>query len=297
MDIWQIESTLAIAKHLNYTRAAEGLCISQSALSIQIKKLEEELGVKLFERTTRSLRLTPAGQEFITLAAQISSLLKQTKRTMEEYVALERGHIIVGALPIMGYLGIPSLIAGFKQTYPGVTIEIREADSDTLLEMLKNAEIDIALFTPPYDLQSTDFVVEPLFSDEVVLVTDLSHPFTKREVIELSEAGTEKHILMKSNYGLRETLITTCEKAGFKLNVIYECAQVESILGLVAAGLGVAFLNIRIPRRCNEPTIKYVRTSPTINRNTVLAMRNRSRLSPTIGTFRDFTLEWAKTRF
>lgn len=298
MNIWQIESVLAVAKYLNFTRAAESLCMSQPALSLQIIKLEEELDVKLFERTTRALRLTPAGQEFVETANQISSLIKKTKHDMEQYATLQKGYVIVGTLPIMGYMGIPSLISGFKKAYPGVTIEICEAASDILVQMLENGDIDAAIFTPPYNLKAdeSNIIVEPMFSDEIVLVTPVNYNLNRKKIITLSEAAAENHILMKSNYGLREILINACEKAGSKLNIVYECEQVESIIGLVAVGLGVAFLNIRIPQHSNEPNIKYIHISPALYRDTILAMRSSSSVSPAIEAFREYTINWAKTR-
>ena len=127
MDIYQLEYVLAVAKYRNFTRASEELNISQSSLSQQIAKLEDELGVRLFERTTRSVYPSPAGIDFIKHATKIMDECNLAKQTVKKYISAELGKIIIGYIPIIGVYGIPSLITSFQERYLKIKVEFLEA--------------------------------------------------------------------------------------------------------------------------------------------------------------------------
>jgi len=147
MDIEHFRSFLALAKHQHFSNAADEIHLSQSSLSKQIEKLEKEFSVKLFNRTTRTVRLTPAGKEFLTHARNIVDEFDLTRRNMQEYSGMERGQIILGTIPIISYLGLTSLIASFQRTYPGIELKIKEAESKTLLQWRHDLKIDVAFIT------------------------------------------------------------------------------------------------------------------------------------------------------
>ncbi|ANX13936.1 hypothetical protein ABE41_018140 [Fictibacillus arsenicus] len=293
MEIHQLEYVVAVANHRQFTKAAEEICLSQSSLSQQIIKLEEELEVRLFDRTTRSVRLTPAGKEFLLYAKRILSEVKQARKTMLQYTDLERGHIVLGTLPIIGQLGFTSLIASFQRKYPGINIEIREGGSEDLLEWLLLAEIEVALLTPPDRLKSEENLeFHLLLEDEIVLITSLSHRLANSDKINLADAATENFLFMNYHSGMRKISKLACNLAGFEPKIIYESSQVETICGLVEENIGVALLTSRVAASYKHYKIHVVHLNRAYMRKTALALPKTQFISKAVDAFRDFTLDW-----
>lgn len=294
MEIHQLQYIVAVAKHQNFTRAADEICLSQSSLSQQVGKLEEELGVRLFDRTTRSVALTPAGREFVAFSKRILAEIERSRQCMEKYVTLERGQIIIGALPIIGQLGLISLIAEFQNAYPGIQLEIREAGSRDLLDWLNSAEIDVAFLTPPDNLPD-DIETYPLLEDDLVLVTAKNHPLAGREVISLNEVAEERFISLNQHSGMYNVFLDACHKSGFNPNIAYTTSQVDTTFGLVAEGLGVAILSWRIARSSSlQDRLSIIKLDNKYTRVTALAVPKHPYVSPTIAAFREFTLNWVE---
>jgi len=292
MEIHQLEYVLAVVKHHHFSQAAESICICQSTLSHQINKLEGELGVRLFDRTTRRVNLTPAGKEFAAHAANIIAELQLTKYHMQQYVVLEQGKIKIGAIPILGMLGLTSIIAAFQKSHPDVHLEILEDASNKVLETLLTAEIDVAFLTPPQNYaQYTNIQFYPLISDKLVVIVNQDHPIAKKRTIDLATLKDERYICMKLNYGMRRISINACHNAGFNPNIVYETSQVETISSLVGEGLGIALLTSRVAMAVQNPSISIVNLYNAPKRVTALAILQQDHLSPVVTAFRKFTLD------
>lgn len=297
MDIFQIEYVLAVARCQHFTHAADDICVSQSALSHQISKLEEELGVQLFKRTTRAVCLTPAGKEFVENATRIMADINKTKHAMRKYALAERGEIIIGAIPTIGLLGLTADIASFQSIYPNLRLIIQEDFSGRLLDMLLNAEVDVALMTPPpnnEEYPSLNFY--PLINDEIVLAIHPEHPLAKKATIELSETKDEKYIFMKPNNGLRAITLDACHNAGFEPNIVYQSSQVETVLALVASGMGITLITSRIANFLKNLSYKIVRINNAPKRVTALAIPQHNDHSPATKIFCSFMLEQYKVQ-
>ncbi|ALS24985.1 MULTISPECIES: LysR family transcriptional regulator [Paenibacillus] len=295
MEIHQLEYILAVEKYKSFSLAADEVCLSQSALSHSIRKLEEELGVRIFERTTRSVQPTPAGAHFLIYAKRILGEIKRARQVMLEYNNLERGHMVIGAIPNISYLGLTALIASFQKAYPGIHIEIRDGNSDELIKWLQVSEIDAALLTHLHNEnyeKTIDFY--PLMSDQVVLITHAAHPLAHKKIIDLAEASKEKFLSIKPGYGMRSLCEQACQEAGFVPNIMYESSQVETICGLVAEGLGVALLTSRVVKFIRRPGIAIVRLKKEIKRTTALAIPRGPDIPTVHAAFRDFTMQWIK---
>ncbi len=146
MEMHQLEYVLAVAKHHNFTRAAEEIKISQSSLSQQIHKLEVELGINLFVRTTRSVQLTPAGAEFVTHAKRIMSEVNEARRCIQDHVSIIKGQLTIGALAVIGHYNIPNLLSSFQDNFPGIRINIIEKQCEDSLSMLQASKLTLLLF-------------------------------------------------------------------------------------------------------------------------------------------------------
>jgi DNA-binding transcriptional LysR family regulator len=297
MDIYQLEYALAVAHYQHFSHAADEICVSQSTLSHQINKLEEELGVRLFKRTTRTVYLTAAGEEFIAYATRIMSEIKQAKQAMRQHAMAERGQIIIGAIPTIGLLKLTTALAEFQRSYPNLQMDIQEDFSGRLLEMLLASEIDVGLLTPPSgSLLCNNICYYPLISDELVLTVHRNHPLSTEKIIHLNAARNEKHIIMKPNNGLRTIVLDACRNAGFEPNIVYQSRQVETVLGLVSEGLGVALMTSRVANYLKQPAYAIVRLHDAPKRVTALAILRHERHSPAVKVFQSFMIERFKAR-
>lgn len=291
MDIYQLEYFLAVARYQHFSHAADEICVSQSTLSHQINKLEDELDVKLFKRTTRSVYLTPAGNEFLTYATRITNEINRAKMVMRQYLTAERGKIVIGAIPTIGLLKLTTVIASFQKIHTNINIDIQEDFSGRLLEMLLSSEIDVALMTPPHDLDIySNINFYPLITDEIVLTVCTDNPLSANKTIHLNDAKNENYIIMIPNNGLRAIALEACRNAGFEPKVVFQSRQVETVIGLVSEGLGVALITSRIARFLKNPNFNIIKIHDAPKRVTALAVCKQNYTSPTIHQFCSFIL-------
>ena len=292
MEMHQLAYIVAVAKHQSFTRAADEICLSQSSLSQQISKLEEELGVRLFDRTTRSVALTVAGREFVDFAKRILADVERSRQCMEKYVALERGRIVIGLLPVSGHLGFVRLIAAFRQAYPYIRLELRESGSQDLQERLQNAEIDIA-FLSHIDNHFDGLDVIPLFEEELALITAAHHPLAARESVDIQEAASEEFISLDYSKATHNLFLEACRRAGFRPAINCTTSQLDNLFALAALGLGIA-VNVRSIALAakNRHDIAVIPLQNVEPLKVALAMPTLTASSPVIAAFRTFALDW-----
>lgn len=294
MEIHQLSYVLAVARYQHFSRAAAEICVSQSTLSQQIEKLEKELGVRLFERTTRSVRLTQAGQEFVSYARRILADVDQARNAMQMYTSMLTGQITVGAIPIIGHLGLTKMLASFQSTYPKVRLIIHENGSVILLDMLCALNLDVALLTPPR-LAPRSVIFYPLLTDRVVLVTSRRHPLAAYAMVDLAAARHEAFILMKAGFGMLRICLDACHAVGFEPNVIFQSSEINTILGLVEAGMGVTLLTRRLAMSFGPRDVALIDLNQPIYRTTALAvLRQAQQHAPVVAAFLKYARQWAQ---
>ena len=298
MNLEQLKYVMAIVKHQHLTNASYEVSISQSSLSKYLKKVEEELGgVQLFDRTTRNVKLTAAGQEFSKYASRIIAEYENMMSAMEEFTSLERGGLSVGTIPVYSSRGLISLFTSFQKKYPGIQLEIKEKLTNELIDLLKKSELDIAIIALPFDMDPLNtFTTYPMIEDEVVLITHKSHPFAKRRSINLSEAADENFIFINHASTLYQICIDACKEAGFTPKITYESSQIDMVAGLVEEGLGVSLITLREAESSVQSNIAIVRLETTIKHTTALAIRSRLNHSNAMKAFVKHSLEWSETR-
>ncbi len=294
MEMHQLEYVLAVARYHNFTRAAEEIKISQSSLSQQISKLENELGTNLFVRTTRSVRLTPAGAEFIKHAQRIMSEVKDARRSIQDYVSMVKGELAFGTIPIIGSYNVPNLLKSFQDNYPGIKMRIVEEQCEDLLAMLHAAKIDVALTQVSRPDPNIRFY--PLLSDRMVLVTSSRHHLANRETVNISELKNEKLILTPPNSGHHHDFCGACETAGFTPNVVIDCSIVKTMLSFVREEIGITVLSYKVAMAEKDPGMRIIEITPAIPRKLTLATRNTTDTPPTLKMFLRFTGQWVKTQ-
>ena len=293
MEIGQLKYFLAIVKYNHFTMAAEELCISQSSLSKQIKALEQELGIKLFERNTRNIYLTAFGEEFVLFSKKVIHEYDEMNLKLKANIGVKKHKIIIGAVPVMNQYGIASLIAFYQKKFPLIHIELLQKKTKELISLLDKGEIDVAFYLTDAKTE-TGFDIYPVIHDEIVLVTDIKHPLAGRKSISFSELSEENFIFFDAGSGMHEISIASCLQAGFTPKIIHNCTQVDTILDLVSEGLGVALLLDRSVKYFNNPRAKIVHFEKPIIASMVLAIPANRKIPKDIIDFREFSLEWLK---
>ena len=295
MQLHQLEYVLAVAKYRSFTRAAEEINISQSSLSQQILNLEKELGVSLFIRTTRSVRLTPVGEDFVSHAMRVMSELNAVERCIEEYVSINKGHLTLGIIPIVGHYSIPNLIAGFKKEFPGVNVNLLEGQDDVLLDMLSCSRIDAAIFQRADPDPSIQYF--PLFTDRMVAIMSSRHPLSFRKSIDLSELKNEKFILTPETSAHHHDLENACQQIGFEPEVLMTCSSVKTMIGLASENLGITFLSSEVAATMmTDSNLAILDLTPTISRRICLAIQKSADISPALRIFMKYTTQWINIR-
>jgi LysR family hydrogen peroxide-inducible transcriptional activator len=194
MELHQLRYFLAVAKTGNFSRAAESCHITQPSLSQQILKLESELGEKLFERKTRRVLLTSAGELLRERAARVLYELQEARREVRDARGEPRGQVNLSALPTIAPYLLPKIIRGFARRCPAVATIVHEETTDRALRALENHEIDLALVSLP--IESPPVETRALFSEELLIVLPKRHPLHRKRVIVGADLVAEKIIYM-----------------------------------------------------------------------------------------------------
>ncbi|MBZ5752135.1 MULTISPECIES: LysR family transcriptional regulator [Metabacillus] len=256
MELRDIKSFIGVADHKSFTKAAEHSYLSQPSLSKAVKKLEDELHVELFDRSTRYLRLTDAGQIVYTQGKKTLAALTELTTLLDELTDGEAGEIKMGVPPLIGTLFFPKIARLFHEQYPNVTLELIEMGAKIIEQLVKEGQIDVGLIVLPVD--ETAFNIYPFITDDFVLYVHQDHPLARKNAVSLSELKDEKFIVFSEHFSLHDHIINACKEAGFTPSISYESSQWDLILELVASKLGIALLPNSIFEKQNNPSIKTI---------------------------------------
>lgn len=246
MDLRQLRYFLAVAQEGQVTAAAKLLNMEQPPLSRQLKQMEEELGVTLFDRSGRRLKLTPAGE---LLRERAEQLLQQYNETVKEVQELDEG--VQGVLSIGAVVScvslLPPAIDKFRRRFPQVTFKIREGDHSLLGSQLEKRQIELVVARLPFEagFDSQHYAVLPLPSDPFVAILPTQWPeYDRRRSITPDELAQHPFLSLKTDQttGMHERVMSEFRAAGVQPSVICECSSVVIIIALVAAGLGATIL-------------------------------------------------------
>jgi len=276
MEIYQLQYVLTLAKCLHFSKAADALAITQPTLSQQIAKLEKEIGVKLFERKTRSVRLTPAGEEFVVYANSVLLALDRLTAALQKHSASRKVIYRIGMLLNLEQLDLEKYIFSFQNAHSEINVQIVErAGSYELRQLILDGSIDAAfLISSPalaLDRQISSF---PLLCGSIVVLVKKNHPLAAKKSILISELEHECLIFPSRNYTLYTDALAACRSYGFEPKIISECGQTRSTIKLVAEGLGLAFVSSQFAFSQRHPDIVELPVEPCIERNIYLSCLN-----------------------
>lgn len=240
MELRQLLAFKVVAKQGSFTAAANHLHLTQSAVSQQIKALEDECGVLLFERSSRLVRLTAAGQVLLTHTERILAQVENARVEMAEMAGGTKGRCRLASLPSIAAYLLPQAIACFQQRYPGVELQLMESVQAQLLAWVQQGTVDFSIMGLPVGDPQLQHI--SLLHDEFVLIVPREHPLARRRAVRLAELVVEHFILYPKGAGGRELILEACGRAGFEPRLGLESDDRETILGLVAAGVGVTLM-------------------------------------------------------
>jgi len=287
MDLRQLRYLVALAEARNFTRAAASEHIAQPALSQQIRKLEEEIGMALVERTTRRVALTGAGELLVVRARRVLAELEAAGTELQALRGMYTGHVTIGAMHTMGPVDLSLALALFDERHPDVQFTVREQSSEEMAEMLRVDELDLAFLSVTERVESRGLGLHQLVSEELVVMLAREHPLGRRRKVRMAELEGERFISFREGARLRELLLAAGRSAGFEPRVTLESNESQRVRRLVARGLGVAIL----PRSDAEGPGADVRvatlTEPALRRDITLAWREGRRHAPAAAEFLD----------
>lgn len=289
MDFRQLQYMLKVAEEKSFSKAAQKLFIAQPSLSQYIQKLEQQLGVELFDRTTIPLRLTFAGELYIETAKKILDLKDQLSQQMEDIANLKKGRLTIGLSAFRTTYIMPRVLPSFHAQFPGIEVVLVEGTSSELSDLALKGSTDITVMTLP--VQENLFNYESIFTEEILVAIPQNHPVKAKAdyslgnnffpKINLWSLREEPFILLKQHQKLHQIADYLCAQAGFKPHIILESESIEAAHALVAAGMGVTFVPDTLPKYSNplNRPLYFSVAEPRPTREMVIAYRKDRYLS------------------
>ncbi len=281
MDINYFKEFVTIVEAGTYLEAAERLFISQSTLSRHIQNFEVELGCILFERTTRKVRLSKFGEIMLPYAKRIIETQKEYTQAILQNLEDAQISITVGSIPALGQYNITEVLAEFKKLNPRFTIQVIEAESNVLIDLLRQRECDFAFVREAdgYDT-GNEFAKVPYATDNLVAILPASHPLSKSESLSLLELHNESFILLPQDTLMYRLCVEACKKAGFDPRVIFTSYRGENIISMVETGAGVSLLMKKPVVHLTQYKVVFIDIIPRIYTHISLYYRKGTKLSP-----------------
>lgn len=280
----QIELFLAVAKTLNFSTAAKACNISQPALSINIKKLEESIGALLFNRDTRNVTLTATGTEFYRLSIGLQEDIKKSHLDIKNFVHGKRGKLVIVASPSIAASLAPKAIHNFLQTHQDVEITLHDETDTKCLEKIISGKADVALIPikeTPEDIHKLD-----LFDDYLVVVYPEQHPLQELREITWNDVHQFQHIQIRDSVNLRQTIERELSNIKVKLHPAYEVNLAATLLGMIRANLGIGILSRSSLTDAVTAGLQYKKiTSSNMYRTIAAVFSSRNATSPLVAPF------------
>lgn len=297
MEIRQLKYFMEVARREHMTEAAEALHVAQSAVSRQIGNLESELGVALFIRQGRRVRLTPIGRVFLESASQAMKMLDTATREVKEILDPERGTIRISFPISMAAYILPTAISAFREQYPEAKFQLKQATYYELIDLVLDGEYNMALLgaVPMHEEEVEGHI---LFTERIVALLPINHPLAHEPALKLTQLKDEPFIFLPQGMQLREMLVDACRVQGFDPKVAFEGDDVDALKGLVSASLGISLLpEVTLIDNFPRSTVKVPIIDPSVLRTVgIITPMDRS-LLPTEKIFFDFLKDFFSKRY
>jgi len=278
MTLTELKYIVAVARERHFGRAAEACFVSQPTLSVAIKKLEEELDVKLFERGASEVSVTPLGEEIVRQAQQVIEQAQAIREIAKRGKDPVSGPLRMGVIYTIGPYLLPDLVRSAIELVPQMPLMIQENFTAKLLESLRTGELDCAIMAEPFP--DTGMAVAPLYDEPFLAAVPRSHPLAARESVSAEELKTETMLLLGTGHCFRDHVLEVCpEYARFSsdaegIRKSFEGSSLETIKYMVAAGMGVTVVpQLSLPAEPDKHVAYIPFTEPVPTRRVVLVWR------------------------
>jgi LysR family transcriptional activator of glutamate synthase operon len=263
MEINYLKEFVVLAQTGNFMEAADILYVSQSSLSKHIKTMELELGAPLFDRTTRKVKISKFGELLLPYAQQIAALQEKYTAIFQNSLDIDQETLTVGCIPALAQYKIVDILVNFKKSRPQSTLNVLQAGSEELTELLRQKKCELA-FIRFADEVDDDLVKIPYAADALVAVLPISHPLAKQKTVPLQMLAGEDFLLIEKQTYLYQLSMRACKACGFEPKVAFTDHKVGILVDLVIKGMGVALLMKQLALYAANPQIAIVDLTPCV---------------------------------
>ena len=285
MELRQLEYFQMASRLKNITRAAERLRVSQPNITVAIKKLESERGIHLFDRSQKQLSLTPEGAVFLGRVEVALRSIQDAVLEVNDYKQLQKGTIKIGIPPMMGAYLFPKIFSSFQRRYSHLDVYLHEEGSVAIREQLERDELDFGIIIIPEAAPNLQLL--PMARSRIVCCVPEDSPLAARKAITMQDIEDGNLIMLKEGSFLRQTMLQKMKAADITPNIVLESNQVVTILGLVASGVGIAFLLDMVVR--DVPGIRAIPLATPSTVDVGLAWKRDRYISRAAQSFIDFS--------
>ncbi|MBX8531621.1 LysR family transcriptional regulator [Pseudomonas cichorii] len=293
MNVKQLRAFLAVAQCLSFAQAGERLHLSQPALSLTIKSLEDDLGGQLLTRTTRTVSLTPEGETLLPLARQLLADWDNTEELLRQRFTLQMGKVSVAAMPSFAGNLLPGALKVFRGLYPRVNVAVHDVINEQVVEMVRHRRVELGIGFEPES--SNSLVFTPFYMDRFVAVVAADSPLAERQQLTWSELLREDFIALQRPSAVRLLLEEAIAAQHGKLSVAFESHQLSTIGRMVANGLGVSAVPALCIQQMQELGARCIAlVEPRIERRIGLMMLADHKLSAAAHALREVLIQHAE---
>ncbi len=295
MDIEQLKCAIAVVKYQTFLDAAAELNRSQSSVSKSIQKLEQELGLPIFERTTRNVRITPFGEEFISHAERIVNEYAGILSTAKDYLSEIPQKLRIGSIYFGADNGIIPMIAEFMRWYPNIEITMEESTTTPLVQKLERKELDIIFVSSMYlengvrhnFSQDDKYYSFTMSTDPYYVVVNEEHPLAERKILSYQDIEQEAFITTDSTMDVyHRALREVFEEEKHAMKIAMQCSSIRSVLQMVSQGVGIAILSRVVTEEVDN--LKLIPLNNPLIRETQMVIMRKKKTSPEIRKFWEF---------
>ncbi|MEL7897660.1 LysR family transcriptional regulator [Vreelandella neptunia] len=273
-SIQQLRVFVAVAHSRSLAEASERVHLSQPAISIALRKLEENVGGALFARTTRQLALTPEGEAFLPVAVRLLNDWNEAFEDLNDQFSKQRGKVTVAALPTLAAGLFPHVIKLFHEAYPRINLSLHDVLADQINQMVREGRADLGLSVPPSD--ADDLTFEPVLEDSYVVVCPCGHPLLAQSAVAWSQLAAYPFIGINRLSSSRQDIDRIMQSVGKRLDILCDARQIATVGRMVAAGLGISVLPSLSFRQIAADGIEYrPLVEPTIRRELGIILSRR----------------------
>lgn len=291
MELYTMRYALAVAEYGNFSLAAQACHVGQPALSQQIAKLEKELGVSLFYRSSRGAVPTEAGADFIRCAQEIIQLIDALQARMASYAGVQKGTLHLGTITSLQCINFGGLLSAFCGQFPNISVNVIEEGTYRLVDLLLERSLDVAYLNRPMNGFPPELEFEKLGEDTYSVAIPTLHPLAGRGAVSLKELKEERFIFHQAGQVASELCLAACRRAGFEPNIVCRSSSPTTGLYMVRGGLGVAMLPAEDFRSHTLDGITELKLKERIVKEVGIAWR-RGTVSPLANVAIRFSKEW-----